>query len=424
MERREHRPVAGPRPHSFQAPSAQALALLERTMPPDRNRTPRFSTFALVALLGVSACKKEEEAPRAAPPPTEVGIVTVQPTTIPVLEELPGRIAPTRIAEVRPRVSGIIVERAFRQGSTVKAGEVLFRLDSSLFEVERASARAVLARAEASAEETRQQAERGEKLMASGAITVEQHEALLAARQRALADVATAKAAVRRAEINLEYATIRAPISGRIGRALVTEGSLVREGEPTALAIIQQIDPIYADFTQPAGEFNRLRQALKEGRLESITPDRANVRLILDDGSTYARPGRLLFSDVTVDPGSGQLTLRGEFPNPDDELLPGMYVRGSLEQGTMNDALMVPQQALQRDSGGRPHVFVVRSDGTAEFRPIRTSRTYQNQLVLQEGVKPGDQVIVEGFQKIAPGAPVTPVAWTPPGTNATTSHSR
>jgi len=397
-------------------------------MHPDRNRTPRLSALVLVALLGVSACKKGEEGgkapPGAVPPPPEVSIITIQPMTIPVLNELPGRVTPTRIAEVRPRVSGIIIERTFQQGSTVKAGEVLFRLDSSLFEVERASAQAVLAKAEATAAETRQQAERGEKLLKSESITVAQYEAFQAAHRRAEADVAAAKAAVRRAELNLEYATIRAPISGRIGRALVTEGSLVREGEPTALAIIQQLDPIYVDFTQPARELSHLRQALKEGRLQSAPTDRANVRLMLDDGSTYSRPGRMLFSDVTVDPSSGQLTLRGEFPNPDDELLPGMYVRGSIEQGTMNDALMIPQQALQRDSMGKPHVFVIRSNGTAEFRPIRISRIYKNQLVLQEGVKPGDRVIIEGFQKIAPDAPVTPVAWTPTGTTTTTSQPR
>ena len=392
-------------------------------MLPARHRLPRLSFLALLASLGVSACKKAE-APPQAPPPTQVGVVTVQPTTIPVLDELPGRIAPTRLAEVRPRVSGIIVERTFRQGSTVKAGEVLFRLDASLFEVERASARAVLAKAEANAGEARQQAERGDKLMASEALSVEQHEMLLAGRQRAEADVAAARAALRRAEIQLEYATLRAPIGGRIGRALVTEGALVHEGDPTPLAIIQQLNPIYADFTQPAGELNRLRQTFKEGGLKSAAPGQANVRLVLDDGSLYAQPGKLLFSDVTVDPSSGQVTLRGEFPNPDDELLPGMYVRGTIEQGTQDDALLVPQQAIQRDSTGRPHVFVVQGQGTAELRPVRISRTYQGQLVLQEGVKPGDRIIVEGFQKIAPGAAVTPVAWTPPAANAPPSPSR
>ena len=383
-------------------------------MPPHRTPTP-FPTLALVVLLGLSACQKEGPAPQTgAPPPTEVGVVTVQPRAIPVLDELPGRTAPTRIAEVHPRVSGIIVQRTFRQGSTVKEGEVLFKLDSALFVVERDSARAVLARAEASAEEARQQAERGEKLIASEVITPEQHEAVQAARLRANADVAAARAAVRRAEINLEYATIRAPISGRIGRALVTEGSLVREGGPTALAVIQQLDPIYADFTQPVSDLGRLRQALKGGQLKGADPERANIRLVLDDGSPYAHPGKLLFSEVSVDPSSGQVTLRGEFPNPDNELLPGMYVRGAIEQGTLNDALVVPRQALQRDTADQTHVFVVRADGTAEQRPVRTSRGYQEQVVIQEGLSPGEQVIVEGFQKLTPGAPVKPVAWTPP----------
>lgn len=390
----------------------------------DRNRTSFFSTLALVSVLGAGACKSPEAPPPAAPPAVEVGTITVRPSTIPVLDELPGRIAPTRVAEVRPRVSGIIVERVFRQGGSVKAGDVLFKIDSSLFEVERASARAVLAKAEATAVEVRQQGERGEKLMASGVITQEQHEALRAALQRAEADVAAARAAVRRAEINLEYATIRAPISGRIGRALVTEGALVSQGDPTALAVIQQLDPIYADFTQPAMELHRLRQAFKDGRIQGTTPEQANVRLVLDDGSLYSKPGKLLFSDVTVDPGSGQLTLRGEFPNPDAELLPGMYVRGQIEQGSLSEALAVPQQAIQRDNAGKSQVFVVAPNGTAEVRPVRTSRIYQNQAVIQEGLKAGDQVIVEGFQKIAPGAPVKPVAWTAPGTDVTPSQSR
>ncbi|WNG41433.1 efflux RND transporter periplasmic adaptor subunit [Archangium violaceum] len=389
-----------------------------------RTRTPFFSTLALVSVLGGAACKAPEAPPQAAPPAVEVGTVTVQPSTIPVLDELPGRIAPTRVAEVRPRVSGIIVERVFRQGGSVKAGDVLFKLDASMYEVERASARAVLAKAEVTAAEARQQAERGEKLLASGVVTQEQHETLQAALRRAEADVAAARAAVRRAELNMEYTTIRAPISGRIGRALVTEGALVREGDPTALALIQQLDPVYVDFTQPAIELHRLRQAFKDGRIQGVTPEQANVQLLLEDGSLYTKEGRLLFSDVTVDPGSGQVTVRGEFPNPDVELLPGMYVRGRIEQGTLSEALAVPQQAIQRDNAGKSQVFVVASNGTAEMRPVRTSRVYQNQAVIQEGLKAGDQVIVEGFQKIGPGAPVKPVAWTAPGTGLNPSQPR
>ncbi|WP_434379653.1 efflux RND transporter periplasmic adaptor subunit [Melittangium boletus] len=388
-------------------------------MPPHRTLKP-VPSFALVVLLGLLACgKKEAAAPASAPPPTEVGVVTVQPTRVPVREELPGRIAPTRIAEVHPRVSGIIVRRAFEQGGTVKAGDVLFKLDSALFEVERDSARAVLAKAEASAEEARQQAERGENLIGNGVITQEQFDALRAARLRATADVAAARAAVRRAEINLDYTTIRAPIGGRIGRALVTEGALVNVGGPTALAVIQQLDPIYADFTQPVGDLARLRQALKAGRITGVGEAPADIRLLLDDGTLYAQPGKLLFSDVSVDPSSGQVTLRGEFPNPDQELLPGMYVRGSIAQGIQDGALLVPPQAIQRDTADQAHVLVVRADGTTERRPVRLGRTAQEQVVLLDGVKPGERIIVEGFQKIAPGAPVTPVAWTPPARNPT-----
>ncbi|HZH15585.1 MAG TPA: efflux RND transporter periplasmic adaptor subunit [Archangium sp.] len=389
-----------------------------------RNRTPFFSTLALVSILGGAACKPPEAPPPAAPPAVEVGTITVHPSNIPVLDELPGRIAPTRSAEVRPRVSGIIVERVFRQGGSVKAGDVLFKLDASMYEVERASARAVLAKAEVTAAEARQQAERGEKLLASGVVTQEQHETLQAALQRAEADVAAARAAVRRAELHLEYTTIRAPIGGRIGRALVTEGALVSAGDPTALALIQQLDPVYVDFTQPAMELRRLRQAFKDGRIQGSTPEQANIQLVLDDGSLYEKAGRLLFTDVTVDPGSGQVTLRGEFPNPDAELLPGMYVRGRVEQGTLSEALVVPQQAIQRDNAGKSQVFVVAGNGTAEVRPVRISRVYQEQAVIQEGLRTGDQVIVEGFQKIGAGAPVKPVAWTAPGAGINPSQPR
>src|SRR6218665_2263655 len=435
-------------------PSSQALVRPGMNMLSLRDRGSRFSTLALMCLLGAASCK--QEAPSSAAPEqpqaVEVGIITVQPQSVPVLNDLPGRITPTRSAEVRPRVSGIIVERVFKQGATVKAGDVLFKLDSSLFEVERASARALLARAEATAQEARQQGVRAETLMASNVITREQYDAMGgargeggggaetlmasnvitreqydamgAARQRADAEVASSRAALRRAEINLEHATIRAPIGGRIGRALVTEGTLVREGDVTALALIQQLDPIYADFTQPATELNRLRRAAKAGQVESATPGLENVQLLLEDGSLYSRPGRLLFSDVSVDPSSGQVTLRGEFPNPDDELLPGMFVRIRIEQGTVSEALAVPQQAIQRDSAGKPQLFVVGADNKAELRPVVPSRVYQNQALIQEGVRPGDRVIVDGFQKIAAGSLVQPVAWTPPGTGSTPSQPR
>lgn len=386
-------------------------------------RPPFLKALPVLFLLGAVACQSPEAPPPSAPPPSEVGTITVQPSTLPVFDELPGRIAPTRVAEVRPRVSGIIVSRVFQQGSTVKAGDVLFKLDSALFEVERASARAALARAEATAVQSRQQAARAESLLSSGVITPEQSEALQAALLRGEADVAVAKAAVRRAEISLEYTTIRAPISGRIGRALVTEGALVREGDPTALALIQQLDPIYVDFTQPAAELNRLRRAFKEGSIQGAS-EHARVQLVLDDGSLYAKSGQLLFSDVTVDPSSGQLTVRGEFPNPEDELLPGMYVRGRIEQGTQSEALAVPQRALQRDNAGKPQVYVVAANGTAEVRAVRTSRVYQDQAVIQEGLKAGDRVIVDGFQKIGPGAPVKPVDWKAPTPDATPSQPR
>jgi membrane fusion protein (multidrug efflux system) len=364
--------------------------------------------FILAALTGCdeapAVAKDDADAP-------EVSVVTIEPSRRAFVRELPGRIAPTRIAEVRARVSGIVIERAFNQGSDVKARDVLYRIDPAPFLVELQAAEAAYAKAKAALEYAEQQERRMQSLVAEKAIAVVQYETAVSTTQQARADLLAREADVNRANLNLEYATVRSPISGRVGRALVTEGALVGQGEATHLATVQQLDPIYADFTQSIGELNQLRRDLESGALERIAADTAKVKLVLDDGSIYEKAGKLLFSDATVDPTTGQVTLRGEFPNPKGELLPGMYVRVQIEQGVDDDALSVPQQAVQRNSAGGSEVYVVRDDNRAITRPVRIGRAIEDQWLIMDGLKPGDRVVVEGFQKFTAGNAVKPVVW-------------
>src|SRR6195952_1350448 len=341
----------------------------------------------------------------------EVSIVTVTPRARAVVRELPGRIAPTRVADVRPRVSGIVVERSFNQGSEVKAGDTLYRIDPRPFEVELQSNEAALARANAVYDQAGQQARRVALLASQHATTEVENEKATAAMRQAEADVAGRKADVARAKLNLDYATIRAPIDGIVGAALVSEGALVGQNETASLATIQQLDPIYADFTQSVTELNHLRRALESGELDRISQDAMKVRLVLDDGAVYPVVGKLLFSEAKVDAHTGQVTLRGEFPNPKRELLPGMYVRVQIEQGIDSDAIAVPQQAIQRNVGGGSEVFVVKDDNLVAVQPVRTGSIQDGHWFVTEGLKAGDKVVVEGFQKFAAGDKVRPQAW-------------
>jgi membrane fusion protein (multidrug efflux system) len=341
----------------------------------------------------------------------EVSIVTVAPRARAVVRELPGRIAPTRVADVRPRVSGIVVERSFSQGSEVKAGDTLYRIDPRPFDVDLQSSEAALARATAVYDQAAQQARRVALLASQHATTEVENEKAVAAMRQAEADVAGRKADVSRAKLNLDYATIRAPIDGIVGAALVSEGALVVQNEAANLATIQQLDPIYADFTQSVGELNHLRRAFEAGDLDRIAPGAAKVRLVLDDGTPYALTGKLLFSEAKVDAHTGQVTLRGEFPNPKRELLPGMYVRVQIEQGIDSDAIAVPQQAIQRNVGGGSEVFVVKEDGRVATQPVRTGAVQDGLWLVSEGLKDGDRVIVDGFQKFVPGDKVNAKAW-------------
>jgi membrane fusion protein, multidrug efflux system len=366
---------------------------------------------AMAPLLG--GCDEPNVAVAAAQPTEpDVSIVTVKPQARAMVRELPGRIAPTRVSEVRPRVSGIVVQRLFNQGSEVKAGDVMYKIDPRPFEVEVQSSEAALARARAVLEQATQHANRIATLTSQRAAPEAKNEEAIASLRQAEADVAGRKADVARARLNLDYATIRAPIDGIVGAALVSEGALVVQNETASLATIQQLDPIYADFTQSVTELNHLRRAFETGELDRISPDTMKVRLVLDDGAMYPLVGKLLFSEAKVDAHTGQVTLRGEFPNPKRELLPGMYVRVQIEQGIDSDAIAVPQQAIQRNAGGSSEVFVVKDDNLVAVQPVRTGGIQDGHWFVTEGLKAGDKVVVEGFQKFAAGDKVRPQAWT------------
>ena len=345
-------------------------------------------------------------------PPAEVGVVTVTLGDVGLITELPGRLEASRVAQVRARVAGILQKRLFTEGSEVKAGQALFAIDASPYEATAASAQASVAKAEANLTQASAQAERFKPLIEAKAISQQEFINAQAAQKQAEADVAVARAALQSARINLGYARITAPISGRIGRALVTEGALVGQGEATQLAVIQQTNPLYLNFTQSAAEVMKLRQALDAGQLKRAGSQGASVRVVLEDGSEYALPGKLLFSDLTVDATSGQITLRAEVPNPTGALLPGLFVRARLEQAQASNAITLPQQAVTRSPQGDT-VLVVGADGKAVPRPITIGGQQNGKWVVLSGLQAGEQVMVDGFQKLRGGAPVKPVPWQP-----------
>jgi membrane fusion protein (multidrug efflux system) len=330
--------------------------------------------------------------------------------------ELPGRTEASRIAQVRARVAGILQSRQFIEGSEVRANQTLFQIDAAPYKATLASTLATLARTEANLAQAQAQANRARPLAEAHAISDQELLAAVTAQKLAEADVAAAKAAIQSAQINVGYATVTTPISGRIGRALVSEGALVGQGEATQLALVQQINPMYVNFTQPVADVLRLRAAIANGSLKTAGgPESAQVRIVLDDGSVYPIAGKLLFSDLSVDPTSGQITLRAEVPNPKGVLLPGMYVRAQLQQAAVGGAFLLPQQAVQRTGQG-DSVKVVGADGMVETRPIKVGSGKDGQWVVLSGLKDGEQVVVDGFQKMTGKAPVKPVPWAPGGT--------
>jgi membrane fusion protein, multidrug efflux system len=368
----------------------------------------------------VSGCGGgDNKAAAPAPPPPEVGVITAAPGRADLSTELPGRLEAFRVAQVRARAAGILHKRLFTEGSDVKAGQPLFEIDAAPYRATLASAQAQLARAEANLLQAQALADRYAPLAKSQAVSQQEALNAQAAAQQARADVAAGKAAVQTAQINLGYATVTSPIAGRIGRALVTEGALVGQGEATPLAIVQQVDKLYVNFTQPANEVMRLRAALAGGQLQRAAgKEAAQVQVVLEDGSVYAQPGKLLFSDLSVDAATGQITLRAELPNPPNQpqgqLLPGLYVRVRLAQAEVADGIWLPQQAVSRGAQGES-VLVVGDDGSVAARPVKLGPPRTGQALVLSGLKPGDKVIVDGLQKTRAGGKARPVPWTPPG---------
>jgi membrane fusion protein, multidrug efflux system len=373
----------------------------------------RFALYILATLTMLSGCGSKD-APSAAsanPPPPEVGVITTRLETIVLQTELPGRIEPVRAAQVRARVNGIVLKRLFQEGSEVKEGQILFEIDPAPYRAALLSAQAALGKAEANLAQASGQAERYKPLAAANAISKQDLLNVVSVQKQAEADVAAAKASVQIAQINSGYTSVVAPIAGHIGRALLTEGALVSASEATQLALIQQTDRVYINFTQSATDLERLRKTvgLKINKSDTSVP----VTVVLDDGSELPNTGKLLFSDVTVDPTSGQITLRAEVANQDGALLPGQFVRVRLSQAELPSGILVPQQAVTRSNIGDT-VIVVGDDGKPMPRTVKVGMQKGSNWVILEGLKAGEQVIVDGFQKMmVPGAPVKPVPWTP-----------
>ncbi|AYR23468.1 efflux RND transporter periplasmic adaptor subunit [Herbaspirillum rubrisubalbicans] len=378
---------------------------------------------AAVAILSVlSACGKPPGGPPPAAGTPVLGVLTVRTQPVELHTELPGRTSPYQIADVRPQVGGIIKSRSFREGSDVKAGQMLYQIDPASYRAAYDSSVAALAKAEASVKTARLKAQRYKELVAIKAVSQQDYDDAVASLGEAEADVGSARANVQTSRINLDYARVDAPISGRISKSSVTPGALVTASQTTALTTIQQLDPIYVDVTQSSTNWLDLKEALAKGQLQK-SGNGAKVRLILENGRTYAEEGRLQFSDVTVNQDTGAITLRAVFPNPKADLLPGMYVRAVLEEGVRQQGLLVPQQAVSRDGAGKPQAFVVNAQGVVEQRALVTDRAIGDQWLVSSGLKEGDQLVVDGQQQATPGAKVKVVPWSPKATVTNASAS-
>ena len=361
--------------------------------------------LAIGLALGLTACGSK--AGPAAPPPTEVGVVTLKTQPVALTAELNGRTSAFLVADVRPQVSGIIQKRLFQEGALVRKGQALYQIDPATYRASLASAQAGMAQAEAALGSAKLKADRYKDLVAINAVSRQDNDDAQAAFQQARANVAAQAAAVQQARINLGYTRVLAPISGRVGKSSVTPGALVTASQATALATVQDLGQIYVDVTQSAADLIKLRRDLAQGQLGRSGG--ADVTLILDDGSTYPIMGKLQFSDVTVDPGTGSVGLRAVFPNPNGVLLPGLYVRAKLSKAIAPAAILVPQAAVSRDANGEATVLMVDAGDKVASRVIAVSQTVGDSWLATSGVKPGERVIVEGLQKVRPGAPVKPV---------------
>jgi membrane fusion protein (multidrug efflux system) len=366
--------------------------------------------LALLAGLALSGCNPSQVAPPAKGP-TPVGVVTVQTQKVSVTSELPGRTAPYKIAEVRPQINGIVQQRLFREGADVKAGETLYQIDPAVYRAALDSASASLAKAQANVVTLKLKADRYGELVKINAVSKQDFDDADAALKQAEADVAAGKAAVDSARINLDYTRIVSPISGRIGISTVTPGALLTANQTTALTTVQQLDPIYVDVVQPSSELIRMKHALESGLLKRAGPDAAKVQLLLENNTHYALEGKLELTDVTVDPGTGTVTLRVIFPNPKHDLLPGMFVRALLEEGVNEQGILVPQQGVTHDSRGNATALVLGKEGNVELRVLELGDAVGDKWVVKGGLNVGDQLIVEGVQKVKPGAPAQAMPW-------------
>ncbi|KKC25725.1 hemolysin D [Sphingomonas sp. SRS2] len=371
-------------------------------------RRPKTTGIWVMAFaLGLTGCG-QTSAPPSSPP--EVGIVTLRTEPATLTSELPGRIAAVETSEVRPQISGVVRRRLFTEGSLVRVGQLLYEIEDAPYRAALGNAEGALARAQAAINATRLQAERYRDLVGINAVSRQDADNAEAAAQQARADVTAQRAAVQAAQVNLAFTRIRAPISGRIGRSLFTPGALVQAGQAQSLATIQRTNTVYVDVTQSAAQILDLKEALRAGGLVRGTNDSAHVQLLLPNGKTYPLEGRLQFSEVTVEPTTGTVTLRATFPNPDGLLLPGMYVRARLVDGIRSAAILAPQQGITRDPRGRATALVVNAQNKVEQRAVTTDRAIGNRWVVTSGLKPGDRLIVEGLLNLKTGTTVRPAA--------------
>ena len=376
----------------------------------NNNRLRLFGTVALISVvLMLTACgqSKQGGGPQGGTP--EVTVVTLQPERVPIITELPGRISPYLIAEVRPQVGGIIQKRFFTEGSDVKAGEILYQIDPATYEAAYSAARASLARSEANVVSIRNRVERYKELVAINAVSQQEYDDATATLKQSEADIQVNKAAADTAQINLAYTRVTAPITGRIGKSNVTVGALVTASQPTPLTTIQQLDPIYVDATQSSANLLQLKRHIASGRIKGDGPNQTRVRLLLEDGTPYPLEGSLKFSDVTVDASTGSFILRMVFPNPKNTLLPGMYARALVQEGIVDNAILAPQQGVSRDPKGNPVAMVVDKESKVELRMITVDRALGDKWLITSGLNAGDTLIVEGTQKVRPGIPVKAV---------------
>lgn len=384
--------------------AGRSLTLLDATKIARPLRAAQ-AVAAGVAILGLVACGPH--GPGRPPKPTPVvGYIVVQPQSVTLTTELPGRTSPFLTSDVRPQISGIIKSRLFKEGGAVRQGQPLYEIDPAPYRAAYDQAQAQLASAEANLTTTKLKAERYAELLKINGVARQDYDDADAAYRQAAAAVAQNKAAVESARINLGYTRVIAPISGRIGRSLYTPGALAQAGQTNALATIQSLDPIYVDLAQSADELLALRRAMAGGSLRDAGPATARVKLMLQDGTAYDQEGILKFSEVTVDPSTGSVVLRAEFPNPRGVLLPGLFVRAVIAQGVQPTAILVPQQAVNHNERGQPTAFVVGPDGKAELRVLETSRAVGTNWLVTAGLKAGDKLIVDGLINVQPGAPV------------------